>query len=101
LSSHRDGEHRILSAGSVRKLAAAASASSCAQLLVRTEAGQVAAARIGDDHDVTAVTAVTAVRPAAGHVLLAPEVDRAVAATARDGRQARPVVEHDLLGVDD
>ena len=101
LCAHRNGEHRILSAGSVRKLATASSAASGAEPLVRTEPRQVAPPWIGDDHDVAAVAAVAAVRTSAGHVLLPPEMDRAVAATARDGRQARAVVEHDLPGVDD
>ena len=101
LCAHRNGEHRILSAGSVRKLATASSAASGAEPLVRTEPGQVTPPWIGDDHDVAAVAAVAPVRTSARHVLLPPEMDSAVAATARDGRQARAVVEHDLPGVDD
>jgi hypothetical protein len=101
LRADRDVEHRILSAGTVRKTAAANAPAPGAELLVRAESGQVAPSWIGDDHDVATVAAVSPVGAASRHVLLAPEVDRAVTATARDGRQARAVVEHELLRVDD
>jgi hypothetical protein len=99
LRSHRDAEHRVVSARTVGKTPTADSAAARTELLVRAESRKIAPTWIGDDHDVAAVTAVTAVRPPARYVLLATEVDRAVAATAGDGRQARAVVEHDLLGV--
>src|SRR5207248_10925561 len=101
LRPDRYAEDRVLSARAVRETASAASAATAAELLVRTKAGKVAPSRVGDDHDVAAVTAVSPVRPTARHVFLAPEMDRAVAAAAGDGRQARTVVEHGLLGVDD
>ena len=65
-----------------------------AQLLVRPEAREVAPPQVGDEHDVAALAAVAAVGPAAGHVLLPPEVDRAVAAAAGDDRQSCAIVEH-------
>ena len=87
-------EHRVVAARAVRELSAATAAATGAQLLVRPEAGEVAPPQIGHEHDVAAVAAVAAVRPAARYVLLPPEVDRAVTAATRDGRQARAVVEH-------
>jgi hypothetical protein len=101
LRPHGDGEHRILAASAVRKTSSAYAASTSPELLVGTEPGEVAPPRIGDDHHVPPVSAVATVRPPTRYVLLSPEMNRAVAATPRDGRQARPVVEHELLRVDD
>ena len=75
LRPDRHAEDRVLSAGAIRETSAPASPPTAAELLVRTKAGEVAPARVGDDHDVASVTAVSPVRPAARHVLLAPEVD--------------------------
>ena len=86
-ASDRNGQHGILATRPVR---------SCRRrrrrdrrgLLVRTEAGEVAPPQVGDEHDVTASPAVR--RPAAArHVLLPPEVDRAVPAAAGNGGQLR------------
>src|SRR5919108_579951 len=45
-----------------------------AELLVRPEAGEVAPARVRDEHDVAALPTVAAVRTALRHELLAAEV---------------------------
>ena len=87
-------EHRLLPVGPVREPAAAGAALAGAEPLVRADAGEVAAARVGDEDDVAAPAAVTAVGAAFRDVLLAPEVDRAVAAAAGDHRQPRSIVEH-------
>ena len=46
------------------------------------------------DDDVAPTPAVTAVRPAFRHVLLAPEAETAVATATRQGMDVRSVVEH-------
>jgi hypothetical protein len=58
------------------------------------EEGEVAAVGIGDEHDVSAVAAVSPVGPAFGHVLLTPEAQRAVASTAATHLDAGAIVEH-------
>jgi hypothetical protein len=87
-------EHRILAVRAVRKTTAAAAAVPRAKLLVRAEAREVAPPRIRDEDDVAAVTAVTAVGAAARNVLLAAEVDGAVAPASGDNRQSGSVVKH-------
>ncbi len=72
LRAHRHVQHRVLAVGAVRQAPAAATAATGAQLLIRTDAGQVAPTRIRNQHDVAAGAAVAAVRAALGHVLLAP-----------------------------
>ena len=59
------------------------------------EAREIAQIRVRDYDDVAAVPAVTAVRAAFGHVLLAPEAQRAVAAAPGLHPDARAIVEHD------
>src|SRR5438874_13419804 len=79
----------------MRQAPAAVTASTAPQLLVGTDARQVASPRIGDEHDVTARAAVTAVRAALRHILLAAEVDRPVAPAAALHPQLGAIVEHD------
>jgi hypothetical protein len=94
LRPDRDTKLRVVSARAVRETAAAASTAARPELLVLPQAGEIAPPRIGDEHDVAAVAAVSPVGSAAGHVLLAPEVDRSVTAAARDGDQSCAIVEH-------
>src|SRR3954471_17184604 len=94
LRPDRDGEHRVVSARAVGQTAAAATAATRAQLLVPPEAREVAPPRVGHEHDVAALAAVSPVGTATRHVLLAPEVDRAVTAAARDDCQSCAIVEH-------
>jgi hypothetical protein len=63
---------------------------------VRGGAEAVEVAQVGPGHqdDVAAVTAVTAVRPALGDELLAPEADAAVAPAAALDLDRRAVGEH-------
>ena len=89
-----NGEHCVVSPRAVRATAAARSAATRTQLLVRPHAREVAPPKVGDEHDVTAVAAVSPIGPAAGHVLLPAKVDRAVTAAARDCRQSCAIVEH-------
>src|SRR5262249_57849826 len=85
---------RGVAAAPVRAGPPACSASRRGQPLVRPEAREIAAVRVGDDHDVSAFAAVPSVGAAARDVLLPPEVDRTVTTTARNGRQLRAIVEH-------
>src|SRR5437763_9347927 len=101
LRPDRNTEHGVLPARPVRETTAACPATAAADLLVRPEPGEVAATRVRHEYDVAAFSAVAPVGSATRHVLLPAEVDGTVAAAARDGRQARAVVEHGLLGVDD
>jgi hypothetical protein len=94
LRPDRHGELRSVAVGPVREPAAARAALAGADPLVGTDPGEVAPPRVGDEHDVAALAAVTAVRPALRHELLAPEVDRAVTAATGDHRQLRSIVEH-------
>ena len=61
------------------------------------ERAQVAQIGIGDEDDIAAGPAVTAVGPALGDVLLAPEAERAVAAAPGLDPDARAIVEHDAI----
>ena len=47
---------------------------------------EIAQVWVGDEHDVTAGAAVTAVRPSTRYVLLAPEAERAVSTTPGTAR---------------
>src|SRR5439155_18044427 len=60
----------------------------------RTEAGKTAPSGVGDEHDVAAAAAVTAVRPASRDELLPTEVDRPVAAATRNHVQLGAIVKH-------
>ena len=64
-------------------------------VLVRTERREVAEIGVGEQHDVAAGPAVSAVRSTLGHVLLATEREAAVAAPPRLHVDAGTVVEHD------
>ena len=94
LGADRHREHCVLSVGTVRELPAARAAPPCPELLIRADACQIAALRIRDEHDVAAPATVAAVGPAFGDELLAPEVDRAVAAATGDHCQLGAIVEH-------
>ena len=94
LRADRDLKHGVVAALARGEAAAAAAAAAGAHLLIRPEAGQVAPRRVGDEHDVAAVAAVAAVRPALGDELLTAEVDGAVAAAAGDHGQLDAIVEH-------
>ena len=60
----------------------------------KPELGQVAQVGVGDQLDVAAVSAVAAVRPPAGHELLATEADAAVTAAAALHEDGGPIREH-------
>jgi len=77
-------------------LAAAAAGAALAGLepQARAKARKVAQVRGCHEHDVAAGTTVAAVGPALGHVLLAPEAERPVAAPPGLHVDAGPVVEH-------
>ena len=94
LGADRDGEHGVLPVGAVRHPAAAPAALARAHPLVRPDAGEVTAPRVGVEDDVAALAAVAAVRAALRHELLAPEVDRPVATAAGDHGDVGVVVEH-------
>jgi hypothetical protein len=66
------------------------------RLEVRGEAklGQIAQILVGDQLDVAAVSAVAAVRPAAGNELLAAEADAAVTAAAALHEDGGAIREH-------
>src|SRR5438128_2566391 len=70
--------------------ATVAAATSC-KALARTERRQVAQRRVSHGDNVAAATAVTAVRPALRHELLAAEAEPTVAAAARPDIDVRPV----------
>src|SRR5262245_9871481 len=66
----------------------------------RAKRREIAEVGVCHQDDVAARPAVTAVRPALRHVLLAPQVDAAVAAAPRLHLDAGAVLEHvDLLGL--
>src|SRR6185437_468462 len=92
-------QHRVLAVRPVREAPAAGPALAGAQLLIRTNAREVAPPRLGHEHDVTAPAAVAAVRPAARHELLAAEVDRAVTAATGNNGQSSAIVKHRAKGV--
>ena len=68
-----------------------------AEVRAPAEALQVAQVVVAAQHDVAAAAAVAAVRPALGHVRLAPEREAAVAARAGADLDARAVVEHPAI----
>jgi hypothetical protein len=94
LRADGDGQHDVLPALAAREPPAAAAAALRTDLLVRPERREVAPLRVRDEHDVAARAAVTAVRPAFRHELLAPKVDRAVAAAACSNVKPCSIVEH-------
>jgi hypothetical protein len=52
---------------------------------------------VTDDHDVSAVTSVTAVGTALGHVCFAPEGNRPIATATGDHAKFHVVVEHGVM----
>ena len=95
LGADRNVQDCVLAVGTVREPSAAGSAFPGAQPLIRADAREVATRSVGHEHDVAALAAVTAVRAALRDELLAPEMDRAVAAATRDDRQLGAIVKHD------
>ena len=95
LGADGNREDGVLAARAVRQPAAAGTAASRTHLLVRPNAGEVAPPRVGDEHDVTTVTAVATVGAALRNELLAPEVERSVPAAATLHPDAGAIVEHD------
>jgi hypothetical protein len=92
------GNHELdgLAVGSTLVLALPVNAASAFESAFTLEEGEVAPVGIGDEDDITAVTAVTAVGAAPRHVLLAPEAERAVAAAAATHLDAGAIVKHAL-----
>jgi hypothetical protein len=93
-----DGHFELdrLAVGPMLVLALPVDATSANEPALALEEGEIAAVGIGDEHDIAAIPAVTAVRAAFRHVLLAPEAERAVAATAAAHLDAGAIVEHAL-----
>src|SRR5205085_1923410 len=94
LRPHRDAQHRVVAVRAVRERAASGTAAAGAELLVWLQTGEVATPRVCLEHDVAARSTVAAVRPALRDVLLAPEMDRPVAAATGDHCQSGTVMEH-------
>ena len=95
LARARPGEE--LDVAAVRTVpagAAAVPAAAAFEPALATEARQIAQVGVGDQRDVAAAAAVAAVGPALGHVGLAPERQRAVAAGAGADLQMGAVSEH-------
>jgi hypothetical protein len=85
--------------GAVLAGAAARLAAAGLELRLGAERGEVAQARIGDEHDVAAAAAVAAVGTALRHVLLAPEAQPSVAPSARQHLDAGAIVEQGRLAL--
>ena len=66
-------------------------------LALRPKRREIAEVGVGDEHDVPSGASVTSVGPTSGHVLLAPEAERAVSTTPGDRGDAGAVVEHRWL----
>src|SRR5579862_1739076 len=94
LGADGNGELRVGAARAVRQAPAAASSALGAHFLVRTDSREVAAPQVGHEHDVAPVSSVAAIGPAARHVLLPSEMDRAVAPAAGYDRQLGAIVKH-------
>ncbi len=88
---HADDRVRAGLAGLVRALAVPAAVA--LQIALEAEGGEVAQVGVGEQHDVAPVAAVTAVRPALGDELLAPERHASVAAAAALHDDAGTIVE--------
>src|SRR4029079_1558761 len=99
------GGHTHSDARTIRPVlagAAAVAATAGREAALRAEAREITQIDVGDRDHVAAGPAVAAVRPALGHVLLAPEGQRAVAAAPRLHVDAGAIVEHRaLVRVDD
>ena len=94
LRADGDAQHGVLAVRAVLPSSAARTPTARRVLPPRPERRQVAKVGVGNEHDVPAVAAVTPVRPTSGHVLLAPEAERAVTTTPGDRGDAGAVVEH-------
>ena len=94
LRADGDAQHGVFTVRAVLPRAPARAPTTRRVLPPRPERRQVAEVGIGDEHDVPAVPAVTAVRPTSGHVLLTPEAERAVSPTPCDRGDAGAIVEH-------
>ena len=94
LRARRHRDHERLAVGAVALGALAVAAALGAEVRAAAEALQVAQVVVAAQHDVAAVAAVAAVRPALGHVRLAPEGQAAVAPRAGAYLDACAVVQH-------
>ncbi len=101
LRADRDRELDALAVGPVLAGAAAVAAAAALERAFAAKAREVAQIRVGDEHDVAAAAAVTAVGAAFRDVLLAPEAQRAVTAAPRLHVNAGAVAEHRLYSVTD
>ena len=97
LRADGDAEHGVFACGAVLPRSPAWTPASRRVLASRPKRRQVAEVGVGDEHDVASVAAVTSVGPTSGHVLLAPEAERAVSTTPGDRGDAGAVVEHRYL----
>jgi hypothetical protein len=94
LRPHGHAQLDIRAGRPVPAVAASRAALAPLEPLLRPERRQVAQVGVCDQHDVAAGPAVAAVRPALGHVLLAPKAERSVPASPGLHVNAGPVVEH-------
>src|ERR671924_363638 len=94
LRPDRNPQLDVVAVRAVLLPAAPVTAATGREPLLAREPRQVAAIRVGDDHDVPAMPAVPAVRSALRDVLLAPEAERAVPAAAGPDADLGPIVEH-------
>jgi len=81
----------------VLERAAARSAASRLDVLIRTKRRQITEVAISDEHDVAARTTVAAVRPSLRDVLLPTERETAVTAAARLNVESDAIVEHQRI----
>ena len=93
LRAERHAYLRILTVGSMLAASAAAPALAGAHPSDPPKRREIAKRGVGDDEHVAAAPSVAAVRPALGHVLLAPEAERAVAAASCLDVDLRAIVE--------
>ncbi len=94
LRPHGNGENDVGPVGAVLAGSAPVSAPLCIEDRLGAKRRQVAQTGVGDDDDVSSAAAVTTVRPALRHELLAAEAEAAVAATPRTDANTCPIVEH-------
>jgi hypothetical protein len=94
LRADGDAKHGVVACRTVLPCSTAGTPASRRVLALRPKRREIAEVWVGDEHNVAAVTSVTAVRPTPGHVLLAPEAERAVSTTPGDRGDAGAVVEH-------
>ena len=94
LRAGRDPQLGCLPRGAVLSRAAPVPAARGREPAARAEPREITQVRVDHRDDVAAGTAVTAVRAPLGHVLLAPEAERAVAAAPRLHLDAGAIREH-------